>query len=387
MPVRPATVFVVDGSGNADQKKAEKKRPVYRLDVSTGKITRPLLSAGDSLLQFMRRQIDSLQVPKPVLLAADLPVGLPSVPEGVFAYVGAVSFLTWLEATAKRLEVSREGWRQLLIATGVQARSAQKPFVRIAKGENKRLVSHYRTCDKLSNGESVYCLDHGSKQVGRAAMQFWFEVLFPLRTRYGSRLAVWPFEPWTHCEIVIGECYPRACHNMLYGMTINKRQPLDVATALWSIACDPVRSREIELNTWIHAASSEDEFDMFTTALAFRELIGRGEDLFAYPASDRACRVLEGWMIGLPADGLPKPSKTRSKRRGSRDVGTSVGQLVPGRNRHDQEDLGRSDNKGSKGLLHRMKCHRTKADGSLCGHEYETNAQDVFQKKCPACQL
>lgn len=385
--MQPATVFVIDGSGDADQKEADRKRPIYRLDVPTGNITRPLLPVDGSALQFLSTQIDGLEVPKPVLIAADVPVGLPAAPEEVFTSVGAVSFLTWLEATAKRLEVAGMGWRQLLIATGVQAWTAQQPFVSIAKGEDKGQVCHRRRCDIQSNGESVYCLDHGSKQVGRAALQFWFEMLFPLRTRYSSRLAVWPFEPWMDCEVIIGECYPRACHNMLYGRTINKRQSLDVANALCSIARDPVRSRGIELSTWIYGASSEDEFDMFTTAVAFRELIARGENLLAYPANLQACRVMEGWMIGLPEDALPKTPKARKKRVGSPGGrGTLVGVFAPGRNRHDQEDLGRSGNKGPKGPLHRMKCHRTKPDGSLCGHEYETNAQDAFQKKCPVCQ-
>ena len=74
---------------------------------------------------------------------------------------------------------------------------------------------------------------------------------------------------------------------MLYGTGINKRQSLDVAKALCSIACDSSRRRGIEFSTWIYAASSEDEFDMFTTAVAFRELIARG-DLLAYPANDQA---------------------------------------------------------------------------------------------------
>lgn len=386
-PVRaqPATVFVIDGSGDADQKKADRKRPIYQLDVPTGMITRPLLSVGESVLQFLSTKIDSPQVPKPVLIAADVPIGLPASPDDVFTAVGAASFLTWLDATAKRLEVAGKGWRHFLIAIGVQARSAQQPFVSIAKGEDKAQVCHRRRCDIQSNGESVYCLDHGSKQVGRAAMQFWFELLLPLRTCYGSRLTVWPFEPWADCEVIVGECYPRACHDILYGMGVYKKQSLDVAKALWGLAHDPVRSFGVELRTWIYAASSEDEFDMFTTAVAFRELLAQGDGLLAYP-DDAVCRVTEGWMIGLPLVALPKPARALKQRPGSAGAGTSVGVLVPGRNRHNQEDLGRSGNRGPKGPLDRMKCHRTQPDGALCGHQYETNAQDVFQKKCPVCQ-
>src|SRR4051794_822353 len=119
--MRPGTVYVIDGSGNADPREADRKRPIYRLDVSVGGITRSLLPEGQSALHFLRAQIDSLQVAKPVLIAADVPIGLPAAPGDVFTAVSADSFLTWLEATEKRLGTSGQRWRDLLIAKGVQA--------------------------------------------------------------------------------------------------------------------------------------------------------------------------------------------------------------------------------------------------------------------------
>jgi hypothetical protein len=74
------------------------------------------------------------------------------------------------------------------------------------------------------------------------------------------------------------------------------------------------------------------------------------------------------------------PARDRATAPGSRAV------PIGGRNRHDQEDLGPSGTRGAKGPLHRLKCRRRGGDGAECGHEYETNTQDVFQKKCPACQ-
>lgn len=75
--MRPGTVFVIDGSGNADQQEADQKRPIYRLDVLTGSITRPLLPIGQSALQFLTTQVDSPAIPRPILIAADVPIGLP----------------------------------------------------------------------------------------------------------------------------------------------------------------------------------------------------------------------------------------------------------------------------------------------------------------------
>src|SRR5262249_12911297 len=155
-------------------------------------------------------------------------------------------------------------WREFLIARGVASRSSTRPFVSIGKGDKKADVCFLRLCDLQSNGESVYCLDHSGKQVGRASLQFWFELLVPLRTHYGARIAVWPFELWENRDIIVGECYPAQCHKLLYGTLIRKRQSLEVAKALNRLLADPRRREQIDTTTWVHAASSEDEFDMFT---------------------------------------------------------------------------------------------------------------------------
>lgn len=113
------TVFCIDGSGNRNQKTANRKRPVYRLDVSGGTISRPLLDSGDSAFQFFARQIADEALPKPVLIAADLPIGLPAQPSDVYEAVGAKTFLQWLCATHDRLVADQQDWREGLIAAGV----------------------------------------------------------------------------------------------------------------------------------------------------------------------------------------------------------------------------------------------------------------------------
>jgi hypothetical protein len=223
--------------------------------------------------------------------------------------------------------------------------------VSIGEGEKKADVCFLRRCDLQSNGESVYCLDHSGKQVGRAALQFWFELLVPLRKRYGERIAVWPFEAWEDRDIIAGECYPAQCHRSLYGTVIRKRQPLEVAKALNGLLADPTRHEGIDTTTWVHAASSEDEFDIFTTALAYFELLTRGDDLFAYPTDDEACRVKEGWMFGLPLVPPLRPAKTGGKRPMASGTIKPRGNLVPGKNRNDQENLGNEVSIGRSGAF------------------------------------
>jgi hypothetical protein len=383
---RHATLYCIDGSGNQDQKAADRKRPIYRLDVNGGAVSRPLLEGGESAFQFFVRQIADDCLPKPVLIAADLPIGLSAQPSDVCEAVGARTFLEWLVATQDRLAAHRQTWREGLIAAGVSRRTALRPFVSIGEGDQIARVRAMRVCDVATGAESVYCVDHGGKQVGRAALQFWFEVLQPLREQFKGRVAVWPFEPWEGADIVFAECYPAECQRIVYGATIKKRQPLEVAKALTGLLQAPARSRNIPAETWVHAASSEDEFDMFTAAFALRELLGNGENIFWHPP-DPACTTLEGWILGLHRTvrlgerprKKPQPARDRARARGSLAV------PIGGRNRHDQEDLGPSGNLGAKGPLHRLKCRRRGVDGAECGHEYETNAQDVFQKKCPVC--
>jgi hypothetical protein len=297
--IRLGTVFCIDGSGNRDQKAADRKRPIYRLDVGGGMISRPLLGVGETVFQFFARQIGDNAIPKPILIAADLPIGLPAQPSDVYETVRAQTFLEWLDATQERLVSDQQKWREGLIAAGVAHRSALRPFVSVGKGEEIGAVRAKRLCDCASDAESVYCVDHGGKQVGRAALQFWFEVLWHLRERFKDRVAVWPFQPCEGADIIIAECYPAECQRIVYGTTITKRQPLEVAKALTGLLQDRGRSRNIPSETWVYAASSEDEFDMFTTAVALREMLANEEDIFWHPLDSAACTTMEGWILGL----------------------------------------------------------------------------------------
>jgi hypothetical protein len=148
------TVFCIDGSGNRDRKAADRKRPVYRLDVGSGMITRPFLDGSETALQFFARQISDDTLPKPVLIAADLPIGMPAQPSDVFQTVCAQTFLEWLGATEKRHATNDLTWREGLIAAGVSQRSALRPFVSIKKGDKTGSVRAKRLCDMASGAEN-----------------------------------------------------------------------------------------------------------------------------------------------------------------------------------------------------------------------------------------
>ena len=369
------TVFCIDGSGNQDQRTAERKRPIYHLDCESGCISRPLRTEEESALEFFRRKIDDKAIPRPILIAVDVPIGLPAKAADVLDAAGASTFLTWLANTSQRLTDTEKSWRQGLIADGVSARSPDKPFVSIAKNDKlDDIVQAKRLCDEQSYGESVFCVDHGRKQVGKAALQFWFDVLVPLQEMFKDKLAVWPFQTLDSHEVIIAECYPAECQRRVYGKSIKKRQSVEVAKAVSSLLTDKDKDA-IETKTWIYAGSSEDEFDMFTTAFAFRKSLGEADDFFWYPADNRECAELEGWMLGLKLSATENHNgrkKSRSPRKRTESTWTRTGSV----NRNEQENIGPAGVNGPKGPLFCMMCR-------LCGHRYNTNAQDIFQKRCP----
>lgn len=299
--MRYENVFCIDGSGDKDQNKAKGKRPIYRLDVKKRKIARSVLKNRESSLDFFTRQVEDDTVTKPILIVADCPIGLPAQPRDVYQSLKAKTFLEWLELTKQRLDSEQQEWREGLISEGF--RRCLKPFVekpRIDAGKTKYQVYTKRLCDEKSKGESVYFL-LGSKQVGKAALQFWFEVLQPLQERFQNRLAVWPFDSHQNGDVVVAECYPALYDKPVYGSKIsNKRNKNEREKALRSLLDDKKTRCEVTNKTWDDAASSEHSFDMFTTAYYILQEMEKGcTHILWYPKKNPECKTMEGWMLGL----------------------------------------------------------------------------------------
>lgn len=200
----PAVVMCVDGSGNQNVRAADLKRPIYRVDFRHPTISRIKLGEKTAL-EYFKEECKRASRERLLVIAADVVIGLPPDPSDVWS--GIQRFPEWLNATRNR--IGRQDWRIALIADNLDVRSPQKPFVKVKEGTKKDIAS-FRNCDKLSGGESIYCVDHSSKQVGRASLQFWFDVLLPLRDEFATELAIWPFETIENRSIVVAECYPVA---------------------------------------------------------------------------------------------------------------------------------------------------------------------------------
>ena len=273
-----SNVYCIDGSG-AKSSRAERKRPIYRLVPETGAIERCQLQTTPSV--FFADVLTEATPTERSLIAVDVPLGLPADFPDVYGNKG---FVEWL------LGLPGEDWRGLVVE-GIVDQAPGRPFVEKPRAGDKRLGRFpLRRCDRLTHAESVYwCM--GPKQVGKAALQFWFEVLRPL-VRQGG-IAVWPFQPIDDARVVVAECYPGYLVDRVWGRSVVKTNAPDVVQAL---AETGEARRGTDERTRLHAASSEDEFDMLTVALALRAAVEAEADVLSAPVH---ARPIEGWILLL----------------------------------------------------------------------------------------
>ena len=171
------TVLCVDGSASK-----QSKRPVYCFRrEQTPSIKR--FRHEDGVLAILDDKQKS-ELPWPLLITVDVPIGLPAAYEDVWKEFGG--FLAWLDA---RQEAD---WETIRV-NSVAKQTPRSPFVICQKGEKKRggqfplRQCEQRTPEQRRQGESLYwCV--GKKQVGLAAVQFWRDTLVPLRKSFPTSL-------------------------------------------------------------------------------------------------------------------------------------------------------------------------------------------------------
>lgn len=277
---RFATVLCVDGSASK-----KSKRPVYRFRRNASPQIDRFRHADGVLAVLESKQ--NMALPRPLLITVDVPIGLPAGYPCVWKEFGG--FLPWLD------ERREDEWKSMVVDS-VAKQTPQSPFV-VCRKDEKKLAGQFplRLCEARTRGESLYwCV--GGKQVGKAALQFWRDTLLPLRKGLGSELAVWPFEPICGKSVVVAECYPAMLHQATWGKRVTKTSPTDVVDVLFSRFEDEVGL--CDHKTWLHAASSEDEFDIFTTAVAVASQGGITGELLMAP---EVAKPVEGWMLMLPS--------------------------------------------------------------------------------------
>lgn len=300
MPFPSGTdLFVLDGSGTQDPRIAAVKRPLYHLKSfgSTQQLTKVPSNTGLWVEYFSSWFMNPPT--NPTWLLVDVALGLPANPSDVWNETK--DFPSWLALQWKR--GLGPTWRTSLIADSWASRTADRPFVKVRRGE-KHLIASKRACDQCYQAESVYCIDSGAAQVGRASLQFWFECLMPLRERFPGRIAIWPFEPTTDAHLVIAECYPASCQQAWRFPKGSKRDPAFRRQCLEQVrrTCSPL-SDSIAIQDWNGPAEVEDDWDVFLTAITFA--MGGPETAFALESESLE---KEGWILTPKSPLLRKPS-------------------------------------------------------------------------------
>ncbi len=304
-------IFCIDGSGSKNSKLARQKTPIYEFCVQDRTVNRHFLSDECSAYNFFLNQAHKAIASKDkILIAADLPIGVPTKPADVYEALPERRFLTLLDTLGQRCQDT--DWRTELISGNTSERSPLKPFVSVARGDEIGEWAGKRKCDQISKGCSIYPVDNSAKQVGKAALQFWLETLLPLKKQLGEKLRVWPFQELGQASVVVAECYPRICQETLYGKVVSKRNPVKVVEALNGVRTSERADISVTSRVWMHAASSEDEFDMFSTAVVLGRWFTQQGDPFATPEEEDIRRI-EGWMLGLPANAKVQPAQRKSR--------------------------------------------------------------------------
>ena len=249
--------------------------------------------------------------PGAVVLGVDFPIGLPRI------YAERCGFASFRKALE---EIGRGDFRYFFDVSDQP--TIEKPFyppptgkkgeytrARLARSLGVNSLSEMlRRCDQRTvDRPAAECLFFtlGGKQVGRAAIDGWANLIQPWRDRVG----LWPFdgefgELIEQEEIVIAEIYPAEGYRHLgfemgAGTGLSKRRREHRRTvAPKLLACDgPSTHISHAAKSWIEwGFASEDDFDAMVGLLSMlRVVTGRRS---ADTPEDEAVRHVEGWILG-----------------------------------------------------------------------------------------
>ncbi len=254
-----------------------------------------------------------------VLCGFDFPIGLPA------GYAGAAGLTKFQDALCR---FGREEWRDFFNpAPSSEAISVARPFYPQRPGGSRKhhLVTGlglktggdlYRRCDRHPDrapAEALFWLI-GPKQVGRAAIAGWRDLLAPA-VASDAPPAIWPFdgcltELLARPGVVVAETYPadvyRHLHLGIGGSGRSKRKQSDRgADADALLAWAEVngvhltdRLRATIVDGFGEGSDGEDRFDALVGLFGMLDVV-----LDNRPSGepDDAVIQVEGWILGQPA--------------------------------------------------------------------------------------
>jgi len=253
------------------------------------------------------------------LIGFDFPIGVPS---SYADRAGVSSFLELLPA------LGNGRWGQFYdVAESAEEISPERPFYPMRPGGTKQhhltealsvdsMTDLLRRCDRKSEtrgAASSIFWTLGGKQVGKAAIIGWRDVLAPVLADGSADVAIWPFDGNLHDlvtrhHVTIAETYPaEACLHL--GMTPpgnrwsktsqEGRRSQAPHLLAWakrrSVELTPELSAQIE-DGFGPPKDSEDPFDALVGLLSMLEVV-MGHRPDGAP-DDPSVRKVEGWILG-----------------------------------------------------------------------------------------
>jgi hypothetical protein len=249
-----------------------------------------------------------------VLVGFDFPIGLPR------RYAEAVD-IDDFRSTLPRL--GQEEWELFYdVASTPEEITTRRPFYPLRPGGTRHLhllqalrsVSIdelRRRCERAQAGRpaaSPLFWTLGAKQVGKAAIVGWRDVLAPA-IREQLPISLWPFdgalmELLKRPGIVVAETYPAEAYVQLRIRLRRKRDrgdraaaaPTLLAAAAQSVMLSAAARRQVE-----QGFANDDEFDAFAGLVAMLP-IALGKRHSGEPGDDEDVFRVEGWILGRPAE-------------------------------------------------------------------------------------
>ncbi len=251
------------------------------------------------------------------LLGLDLPIGIPAA---YAARAGTGAFLEWARglgappyeaffspaATAGEITLHRPFYPERA-RREAEARQAELcAALGVARFDALR-----RACDRSRPGrraaEALFWTV-GGKQVGKAALAGWREVVLPaLRD---DRAALWPFQGELATllrpgAVVLVEVYPADAYRRLGAAPVSKRDPRSrreacVALGRWLATAGVSASRRLATQLadgFGPRPGGEDPFDAVVALFGMLDVVLGRTALFE-PA-EQEVRAVEGWILGL----------------------------------------------------------------------------------------
>jgi len=267
------------------------------------------------------------------LAGFDFPIG---VPRAYAERAGIAAFVPWLRG------LGRAPWDGVLAPAGAPSEiGVHRPFYPAAarrRGEARqahlfaalgveRFAALRRRCDEPAFGRGaaeVLFWTVGGKQVGKAAIAGWREVIQPAVAGRGEdrdhdldldldrRVSLWPFDgPLAALaapgRLVLAEIYPADAYRRLGIGRVSKRDPASrraacAAMVRWmtaaGVGASPALAAQLAAGFGPHG-SGEDAFDAVAGLLGMVDVVLGRRPL--HEPDDPVARTIEGWILGLDA--------------------------------------------------------------------------------------